>query len=140
MFRQNLKHRRVLVIEDDEAIVRVLRLLLRRNGFETARAESGREALSAMDESAFDAVVLDLCLPDGRGGDVLQRLQAAAGHCPVWVVMSAFDEDEAVRRYGPLRGPFLPKPFDPWDLISLLDRLLGPEPDGRDQQMASAAS
>ena len=139
MFPQNLKHRKVLVIEDDDAIVRVLRLSLRRNGFETARAESGREALSAMDESAFDAVVLDLCLPDGRGGDVLHRLQAA-GRCPVWVVMSALDEDEAVRRFGPLQGPFLPKPFDPWDLIHLLDRLLGPEPDNRDQQMASAAS
>ncbi|MCJ7491603.1 MAG: response regulator [Dehalococcoidia bacterium] len=138
MFRRNLTHRKVLVIEDDDAIVRVLRLSLRSNGFETARAESGREALTAMDEGDFDAVILDLCLPDGRGGDVLQRLQAA-GHCPVWVVMSALDEDEAVRRYGPLQGPFLPKPFDPWDLIRLLDRLLGPGPEGREQQVAGAA-
>jgi two-component system KDP operon response regulator KdpE len=138
MFRRNLTHRKVLVIEDDDAIVRVLRLSLRSNGFETARAESGREALTAMDERDFDAVILDLCLPDGRGGDVLQRLQAA-GHCPVWVVMSALDEDEAVRRYGPLQGPFLPKPFDPWDLIRLLDRLLGPGPEGREQQVAGAA-
>jgi len=138
MFRRNLTHRKVLVIEDDDAIVRVLRLSLRSNGFETARAESGREALTAMDEGDFDAVILDLCLPDGRGGDVLQRLQAA-GDCPVWVVMSALDEDEAVRRYGPLQGPFLPKPFDPWDLIRLLDRLLGPGPEGREQQVAGAA-
>jgi DNA-binding response OmpR family regulator len=139
MSREKIGRRKVLVIEDDEAIVRMLRLSLRRNGFETARAESGREALTAMDEGNFDAVVLDLCLPDGRGGDVLQRLQAT-GHCPVWIVMSALDEEEAVRRYGPLQGPFLPKPFDPWDLVRLLDRLLGPEPDGREQQMAGAAS
>ncbi len=139
MFKQNLTHRKVLVIEDDDAIIRVLRLSLRSSGFDTAWAESGREALTAMDEGEFDAVILDLCLPDGRGGDVLQRLQAA-GHCPAWVVMSALDEDEAVRRYGPLQGPFLPKPFDPWDLIRLLDRLLGNGSDGREQQVAGAAS
>jgi len=136
MLRQKVAHPRVLVIEDDEAIVRMLRLSLRSGGFDTARAESGREALAAMDEGDFDAVVLDLCLPDGCGGDVLQRLQATRC-CPVWVVMSALDEDEAVRRYGPLRGPFLPKPFDPWELIRLLNRLLGTE---RAQRIAEAAS
>ncbi len=139
MLRQKVEHPRVLVIEDDEAIVRMLRMSLRSSGFDTARAGSGQEALAAMDEGEFDAVILDLCLPDGRGGDVLQRLQAA-GHCPAWVVMSALDEDEAVRRYGPLRGPFLPKPFDPWDLIRLLDHLLGNGSAGREQQVAGAAS
>jgi DNA-binding response OmpR family regulator len=115
---------RVLVVEDDDAIVRVLRLSLRTSGFDTAQAESGGEALDAMESDAFDAVVLDLCLPDGRGGDVLRRLQV--GGCrPPWVAMSALDEDEAIRRYGPLRGPFLPKPFNPMELVELLDDLLG---------------
>jgi hypothetical protein len=45
-----------------------------------------------------------------------------------------------VRRYGPLQGPFLPKPFDPWDLIRLLDHLLGNGSHGRQQQVAGAAS
>jgi DNA-binding response OmpR family regulator len=139
MFKQNLTHRKVLVIEDDDAIVRMLHFSLRSSGFETAWAESGREALTAMDQGKFDAVILDLCLPDGRGPDVLQRLQNTSRY-PVWVVTSALDEDEAVRRYGPLQGPFLPKPFDPWDLIRLLDRLLGNGSDGREQQMAEAAS
>jgi len=124
MIRQRPGNPRVLVVEDDDAIVRVIRLTLRNKGFETARAESGCEALQAMDDGAFDAVVLDLCLPDGRGGDVLRRLQVG-GRRPPWVVMSALDEDEATRRFGPLRGPFLPKPFDPIDLVELLDSLLG---------------
>jgi len=139
MSRERIGHRKVLVIEDDDAIVRMLRLSLRKSGFETTRAESGREALAAIDENRFDAVILDLCLPDGRGGDVLRRLQS--GCCPPWVVMSALDEDEAVRRYGPLRGPFLPKPFDPWDLIRLLNRLTGKSPSGeRQPRVMDAAS
>ena len=124
MCYDNTGHRRVLLIEDDRAVTRVLRLSLKRGGFDTAEAESGREALKIMDDDSFDAVILDLCLPDGRGGDVLHRLQMADRH-PVWVAMSALDEDEVTKRFGPIQGPFLAKPFDPWDLISLLDNLLG---------------
>ncbi len=123
MWHEKTGCRRVLLVEDDFAVKRVLDMSLRSGGFETAQAESGGEALRELDADAFDAVVLDLCLPDGLGGDVLHRLQAGGAH-PVWVAMSALDEDEAVRRYGPLQGPFLAKPFDPWDLIGLLDRLL----------------
>jgi len=129
----------VLLVEDDEAIVRMLRLSLRSGGFEAELAGSGREALEAMDAHAFDAVVLDLCLPDGRGVDVLRRLQADS-RFPVWIVMSALDEYEATRRFGPLKGPFLPKPFDPWDLSRLLDRLLGKGPEADERQLGAAAS
>ena len=115
---------RVLVVEDDDAVGRVLRLSLRRGGFDTAEAESGGEALRIMKRSTFEAVVLDLCLPDGLGSAVLRELQRHRGGHPVWVVMSALDEDEATRRFGPLQGPFLAKPFDPHELVDTLTGLL----------------
>lgn len=129
---ERIGQRKVLLVEDDCAVKRVLNLSLKCGGFETTAAESGGEALRRLDADGFDAVVLDLCLPDGLGGDVLHRLQAAGRH-PVWVAMSALDEDEADKRFGPLQGPFLAKPFDPWDLIGLLDRLLGE--DGADPSL-----
>jgi DNA-binding response OmpR family regulator len=115
--------RKVLVVEDDDAIVRVLRLSLRNNGYETARACSGSEALKSLDEYRFDAVILDLCLPDKRGGEVLHRLQSVTPTIP-WIVMSAMDEGDAVKRFGPIRSPYLAKPFDLWDLIRTLDEML----------------
>jgi len=138
MLRRKAGRPRVLIVEDDEAIVRMLCMSLGKE-FELERAGSGKEALAAMDEGDFDAVVLDLGLPDNLGGDVLRRLQAD-GRPPVWVVMSALDEYEAVRRFGPLKGPFLPKPFDPWDLTRLLDRLLGRGPGATERQLGTAAS
>jgi two-component system copper resistance phosphate regulon response regulator CusR len=138
MVGEKTKQRKILLVEDDDGIVRMLLLSLRSNGFETARAESGREALKAMDEANYDAVILDLCLPDGRGGDVLRRLQST-GHRTPWIVMSALDEEDAEERFGPLQSPFLAKPFDLWDLIRLLDRLVGERPGGQ-ADVAKAAS
>ncbi len=132
------EHRRVLVVEDDDAIVRVLRLSLRNNGYETARAATGCEALKAMDDHNFDAVILDLSLPDGCGGDVLRRLQSM-GHRLPWIVMSAIDEREAIERFGPMQGPFIAKPFDLWDLIRTLDELTNGDPAG-DARAADSAS
>ncbi len=129
MARDTPKQRKILLVEDDDGTVRMLRLSLRSNGFETARVESGGEALRAMDETNYDAVILDLSLPDGRGREVLRRLQST-NRTP-WIVMSALDEEDAEERFGPLRSPFLAKPFDLWDLIRLLARLVGESPEGQ---------
>ncbi len=121
--------RNVLIVEDDPAVARILRVCLHRAGFNTSVVETGRGALEKMDQSQPDAVLLDLGLPDGLGGAVLRRLQAARDGYPVWLILSALDEDEATRRYGPLNGIFVPKPFDPWDLIRRLKDLLDHRPD-----------
>ena len=118
------KEKRVLIVEDDRAVRRILSVTLSRAGFSTVEADSGREALAEIDKAPFGAVLLDLGLPDGLGGAVLKRLQASPDGRPVWMIVSALDEDDAVRRYGPLKGIFVPKPFDPWDLVKRLERLI----------------
>jgi len=81
-----------------------------------------------MDEAQPDAVLLDLGLPDGLGGAVLRRLHQSQDGYPAWLIVSALDEDEAKRRYGPLKGTFIPKPFDPWELVKKLEDLLSRRP------------
>jgi DNA-binding response OmpR family regulator len=116
---------KVLVVEDDPAVNRILRVCLRSAGFDTSQAETGGDALRQLEATPFDAVLLDLGLPDGRGGDVLKKLQGdSLDDCPVWLVISALDEDEATRRYGPMGGAYVPKPFDPWEVIRTLQKLL----------------
>jgi DNA-binding response OmpR family regulator len=116
---------RVLVVEDDEGVAKVLGMCLGDAGFEVCQASAGGEALDILETEPPDAVVLDLGLPDRLGGAVLERLRpASAQAAPVWVVISALSRDEATRRYGPL-GSFLAKPFDPYVLVRKLDELLG---------------
>jgi len=116
---------KVLVVEPHTSVAKVLRISLRAAGFDVAEVVAGGQALQILEREPIDAVVLDLGLPDGLGKAVLDRLREADERgFPAWVVVSALDREEAARRYGPLGGHFLAKPFDPWDLVRMLKTLL----------------
>ena len=115
---------RVLVVEDEEAIRQVLYPFLQEAGFDVIAATSGREALQILGQNPPDAVVLDLDLGDNLGKLVLDYLRDGEDNKPAWVTISAASREVTTRSYGPLGGHFLPEPFDPWDLISILTKSL----------------
>ena len=117
----------MLIVEDDAAVMKMLRFCLRQAGFDTTEVSTGSEALRILQEHPPDATVLDLQLPDGQGGAILELLRRyeRTASPPVWVVISALDQEEAAKRYGPLGRHFLAKPFDPWELVAILNTLLG---------------
>jgi CheY-like chemotaxis protein len=120
-------HPKILVVEDDESVTRMLRFSVRSAGFSTTEASTGGEALHILRQQPPDATVLDLQLPDGQGGavlDWLRQLQERTRTSPIWVIISALDREEATRRYGPLGDNYLAKPFNPWDLVAMLENLL----------------
>jgi DNA-binding response OmpR family regulator len=121
-----VKQKRILVVEDDQGVSRMLGLVLRSAGFDVASVHNGGQALRFLATQPADAVVLDLGLPDGLGGEVLQwlRQQAASPNGPAWVAISALDAEEVHRRHGAIGDHFLAKPFDPWRLVSMLRALM----------------
>jgi DNA-binding response OmpR family regulator len=121
---------RVLVVEDDDGVASMLAICLAAAGFEVARVALGAEALDMLACEPVNAVIVDLSLADGLGGSVLDWLRRVSGHgAPPYLVMSALERGEVMKRYGPLGANFVPKPFDPWVLISKLEELLeGAEP------------
>lgn len=114
----------VLVVEDDQSITRMLRFSLKASGFTIAEVATGGEALIQMEKEPPDAVLLDLGLPDGQGEMVLKRLQQSPNGRPAWIAISALGRQEATRRYGPLNQHFMAKPFDPWELIEILEKMI----------------
>ena len=117
---------RVLVVEDDRSVRGMLRMSLEEAGFEFAEASSGEEAVALLEQQPPEAVVLDLSLRDGHSRKVLDLLRHQEGsEQSAWVLMSALERQEVIKRYGPLQEPFLRKPFDPWDLVRLLKELFG---------------
>jgi CheY-like chemotaxis protein len=115
---------RILVVDDDEPMLRLTELLLREAGFEVACALGGRVALDLLASGigGFDGVVLDLAMPDVGGDAVLEAIRATRPGLPV-VMVSGHAESEAAARHPLLRSPrtrFLHKPYQPEELVRQL--------------------
>jgi signal transduction histidine kinase len=110
---------RILVVDDDEPMLRLTELFLQDAGFEVATALGGRAALAVLEGEVarFDGVVLDLAMPDVGGELVLEAIRRARPELPV-VVVSGYAE--AAANHPLIRSPgtrFLRKPFEPEDLV-----------------------
>jgi type II secretory ATPase GspE/PulE/Tfp pilus assembly ATPase PilB-like protein/ActR/RegA family two-component response regulator len=120
--------KRVLLVEDEESLRRVMKDLLEREGFVVHEAGDGVIALDEVDRLAPDLVVLDLNLPRLDGYGVLSHLRArpATQRLPVIVLTAKGDEESEVRVFEYGASDFLTKPFRARALSarihSLLDR------------------
>lgn len=71
---------RILIVEDDQAIARVLQRNLEREGFAVTAAEDGRTAIEALQAEHFDFVLCDYQLPDMTGEEVCRHIRSTAAH------------------------------------------------------------
>ena len=112
---------RVLVVDDDPAIRRLIVATLKREGYDFVEASNGREALDKMRAEHPDCVVLDLMMPILSGWDVLQERMrdAELTKIPV-IIVSANREPELVSALDKGICAFLPKPFDITALSALV--------------------
>lgn len=120
--------KRILVVEDDGAIRRSLETALNSSGFLVAGAANGREALAAYDPGKFDAVVLDIIMPEMDGLETLRALRRISPVVKVLAIsgggqISADDHLAVARKLG--AGAILEKPFTATALLTALDLLLG---------------
>jgi DNA-binding response OmpR family regulator len=112
---------RILIVDDYPGLVEVCDLALAARGFDVVGASTVGEAMTRGASERFDAVVLDVELPDGSGTDLARRLRqipALAG--AVFVGISAYQDAKIAQRFD----AFLAKPFHPRRLASMLRRLL----------------
>jgi DNA-binding response OmpR family regulator len=118
--------KKVLLVEDEDALRRVMKDLLEREGFICFEAADGVKALDEIDRAAPDIVVLDLNLPRLDGYGVLSHLRArpATQDLPVIVLTAKGDEDSEVRVFEFGASDYLTKPFRPRALSARLHSLL----------------
>jgi len=117
---------RVLVVDDDPAVVELVELALVDAGHATCCAYSGREAISAVAREAISAAVLDVNLPDRSGYEVCREIRRIYG-AGLPIVFVSGDRKEPYDRVGGLllgADDYLVKPFDPRELVARLDTLL----------------
>ena len=111
----------VLVLDDDAALLRMLRATLMANGCSVVTAQHGRDGLERLAESQPDVIVLDLQMPvmDGRA---FYREMRARGITTPTVLLSAHGATEAKTELGAEAA--VNKPFDPDHLMDVIRRLI----------------
>lgn len=116
---------RVLLVDDEEPLRRVMKDLLERDGYTVAEAGDGVVALDQVDRFAPDVVILDLNLPGLDGYAVLTHLRSrpTTAHVPVIVLTAKGDEDNEVRVIEMGATDFLTKPFRPRALSARIEAL-----------------
>jgi DNA-binding response OmpR family regulator len=123
----NEPSRRVLIVEDDESLRRIVSRHLRAKGYEVDEASSAEVAATALEEGLRPGIVLlDLNLPGGTGWDLLrQPALTAAGSPPVVITSATTVSPKRLAEFG--CAGYLPKPFPLETLVATLERLLSAE-------------
>ncbi len=114
---------RILLIEDDPRLAEMVSEYLGQAGFRVSAAGSGNEGLQCLAREPFDALVLDLTLPDIDGLEVCRRLRARAD-TPVLMLTARGDAMDRVVGLEIGADDYLPKPFEPRELLARLRAIL----------------
>ena len=111
--------RRILIVDDEPAILATMAPLLRNRGYEVATAMSGRAALEAVERTAPDLVVLDLGLPDMDGVEVCRLLRDGSA-IPIVVLSARGAEPQKVAALDAGADDYVTKPFGTEELLARL--------------------
>src|SRR5213594_4232959 len=122
-----LPARKVLLVDDEDSLRKVVKDLLERDGYIVSEARDGVQALDQVDRVGPDIIVLDLNMPGLDGYGVLSHLRSrpATADIPVIVLTAKGDEDNEVRVFELGADDFLTKPFRARALSARLEAVLG---------------
>jgi two-component system, OmpR family, phosphate regulon response regulator OmpR len=114
---------RILIIDDDARLAAMLSEYLSAAGFDVDRRQSGMDGLTALERDTYDAVVLDIMLPDFDGFEVCRRLRMRS-NVPVVMLTARGDDTDRIVGLEIGADDYLPKPFNPRELLARLRAVL----------------
>ena len=117
---------KILVVEDEPAMVELLRYNLESEGFDVATAHDGDEALLALEEEQPDMLLLDWMLPKVSGIEICRRLRRDQrhGNMPVIMITARGEEADRVRGLDVGADDYVAKPFSPAELMARIRAVL----------------
>lgn len=117
----------ILVVDDENAFLDILELILRRAGYQTVRAGDGKEALTMIEQCRPDLALLDDMMPGMNGGDVCLAVKTNTHMKDMPVIL--YSAGQRVRDKGFVKSvradDVLFKPFKPDDVLKAVRRFLG---------------
>lgn len=120
------KKMKILIVEDEESLLKLETILLTVKGFEVTGAHTGQMALDKIASEQFDLVLLDIMLPDIDGFTVCSRIRSEPHTAAVPVIMLTAKKTQSDHDRGTLCGAnaYLVKPFKSAMIVDEINRLL----------------
>lgn len=115
---------RVIVVDDDPELRALLRRFLNERGFETRAVDGGTALERELSRSPADAIVLDLMMPGDDGLAICRRLRAAGDLTPIVMLTARGDPIDRIIGLESGADDYLPKPFEPRELVARLAAVL----------------
>ena len=117
---------RILVVDDDKEIVRILRAYLEQAGYAVLAAHNGEAALHAIRSDRPDLVVLDLMLPDRDGWDITRivRKDEALANLPIVMLTARVEDGDKILGLELGADDYIPKPFNPHEVVARVRAVL----------------
>jgi two-component system KDP operon response regulator KdpE len=111
------ERRRILVVDDEERMIRFIRMNLEHDGFQVAEAFNGKQAIQRIRDVTPDLILLDVMMPDLDGFEVLETIREFS-NVPVIMLTAKGEEDDRVRGLEHGADDYIIKPFSPRELVS----------------------
>ena len=117
---------KILAVDDEKHIVRLVQINLQKEGYEVITASNGREALEQVEREKPDLVIMDVMMPEMGGFEALQEMKANEATSTVPVIMLTAKAQDADVFEGWKSGAdlYLTKPFNPQELLTFVKRIL----------------
>lgn len=114
---------KILLVEDNEMIVKGLVYSLSKEGFETNIAYNAQEAESKIESNVYDIIILDVMLPDGNGFELCKHIKESKD-IPIIFLTAKDDEKDVVNGFNLGADDYVIKPFRTMELISRIYNVL----------------
>jgi DNA-binding response OmpR family regulator len=112
---------KVLIVEDQPIILRVIENQLVKAGFDVVCCSNGKEAQDCFDEQQFNTVLTDLLMPQACGLELLHHIRnVKKSDTPVVVVSDIYMDEKVKEAYGIGASHYMRKPFDMGELVETL--------------------
>ncbi len=117
--------RKILAVDDERHIVRLVQVNLERQGYQVVTAFDGKEALEKVESEHPDLIVLDVMMPYMDGFEVLKNLKknAVTRDIPVIMLTAKAQDADVFRGWQSGVDCYLTKPFNPMELIAFVKRI-----------------
>jgi DNA-binding response OmpR family regulator len=115
---------KILIVEDEKHIAEGLKFNLEAEKFDVVVASDGEDGLTRMEDTKFDAVVLDVMLPGIDGFEIARRLRESKDYTPILMLTARGRPDDVLKGFEAGTDDYLPKPFELAIFLARLNGLL----------------